>query len=261
MSTTSQAAEVPTRLEDFRVGQRLTAHLALPGAPGTDTHVDGAALAAALAASDLSVGRDLAAAWRYLAPVRTTDEILVETTVTACRRTPDLEQGVVTRHIRFHDDDGGLCQEGTVTSLVPVRSAVDDEEARTNRAFGTRAWATALAALLDADPAFRTETSTWDGTIGIGYGEQQAQFRVYKGRVLEAGTRTVTGATFAVEAGERDWVDLLTGPANDFVRRAMMDQFAVTGNAYEYLRLQAAVVALVDRARDLAGSEGAHDAR
>lgn len=257
MSTTTATDEVPTHLEDHRVGQRLTAEFGpFTAAGATDGAVSGAALAASFADSDLSVGRDLGASWHYVAPVPTTDDLVVETTVTGVRRTPDLAQGVVTRHVRITDRDGGLVQEGTVTSQVPARSAVDDESGRVHRDFGSRAWASALADLLDADPAFRTETSTWDGAIGVRYGEQQVQFRVYKGRVLEAGTRTVAGPTFTVAASERDWVDLLTGGSNDFVKRAMMDQFEVEGNAYEYLRLQAAVVALVDRARELAGTEG-----
>lgn len=261
MSTDLQdtAVEVPRHLEDHRVGQRFTASAgSLAPAEGV---VHGAAVAAAFAASGLALGADQDARWRYLAPVHATDELVFEVTVTGCRRTPDLAQGVVTRHVRVLDQEGTLRQEGTLTSLVPVRSAVDDEAGRVHRAFGTRPWAVALAEQLDTDPAFTTETGTWDGTIGLRYGDHETQLRIYRGRVLEAVSRTVTGPTFTIEASERDWLDLFTGPTNDFSRRAMLDQFHVRGNAYEYLRLQAAVVALVDQVRELAGREGRHDAR
>lgn len=250
--STDLATSPPSHLEDLEVGQRLTATARPAGTSSRDGHVHGSLVAAAFATTMIALGDDLDASWRYLAPVRHGEDLRFEATVTSCRRTPDRAAGLVGRHVRVTDGDGHLVQEGQTTSLVPARAVADDDDLRVGRAFGTRAWASALAPLLDQDPAFTRETSTWDGTIGLRYGDQEAQFRVYRGRVLEAVTRTLSGPTFVVEASEHDWVELFTGAGNDFARRAMLDQFQVRGNAYEYLRLTAALVALVDQARELA---------
>lgn len=255
MTADVAATRLPNHLEDLEVGERFTVPAGRVGPADTDGRVHGALVVAAFAASPAGLDEDTESSWRYLAPVRETDELTFEVTVTSCRRTPDLSQGLVRRHVRVTTADGVLVQEGLTTSLVPVRTVADDNHARAGRAFGTRAWAQAMAERLGQDPAFTTETSTWDGTIGIRYGDLEVQFRIYRGRVLEAVSRTLTGPTFVLAASEHDWIDLFTGPANDFARRAMLDQFQVSGNAYEYLRLTAALVAFVDQARELARAE------
>ncbi|KRF20580.1 hypothetical protein ASG90_18560 [Nocardioides sp. Soil797] len=249
MTTTPTTA---TYLEDVEVGECATGTAGPVGPTGHTGPVHGAHVAVAFAASGLAIGEDVESSWRHLAPVQAGSELTFEVTVTGWRRTPELGQGVVVRHVRVTDSDGALVQVGRTTTLVPARSAVDDGAERVGRAFGTRPWATALAERLDGDTVFTTETSTWDGTIGIAFGDHEAQFRIYRGKVLEAVSRTLSGPTFTVVADEHDWVDLLTGPVNDFSRRAMLDQFHVRGNAYEYLRLTAALVALVDQAREMA---------
>lgn len=258
MSTGTSTDLTTVHLEDVAVGQRATAPVGPLGPPDSRTgdRVSGAEVAVAFARSSLAAGEEVECRWRHLAPVQVGDELAFEVTVVGCRRGADLGHGVVRRHVRVVDADGVLRQEGTTTATVPVRAAVDDEADRVGLAVGTRAWATALAERLDADPAFTSQTSTWDGTIGIRSGEHEVQLRVYRGRVLEAVRRTLAGPTFVVEADEVVWVDLLTGPVNDFSRRAMLDQLEVRGNAYEYLRLTAALVALVDQARELAGAPG-----
>jgi putative sterol carrier protein len=252
MSTATETTQ--THLEDLHVGQRTTVPAGDLGPADPDGVVRGAQVAATFAGSPLATGEETESSWRYLAPVHAEDDLTFEVVVVGCHRTADRHRGVVRRHVRVVDADGVLRQEGTTTSLVPVREVRDDDADRVGLAVGTRAWATALAERLDADPAFTTETSTWDGTIGIRCGEHEAQFRVYRGRVLEAVRRTLAGPTFVVEACEADWIELITGPTNDFSRRAMLDQIEVRGNAYEYLRLTSALVALVDQARELAGS-------
>ena len=244
----------PAYLEDFEVGARQLAPAAPIGDGDGDGRVRGAVVAAAFAGSPLASGAETDAAWRYLEPVRADAELRYDVLVTGCRRTPDLTQGVVRRHVRVVDGDGQVIQEGTTTSLVPVRSAVDDSDGRVGRAFGTLPWARALAARLNDDPEFHAQTATWDGTIGIRYGAGEALFRVYRGRVLEAATRTPNGPTYVVEADERDWVELFTGPASDFSKRVMLGQLRVHGNAYEYVRLTAALVAIIDQARAMARS-------
>lgn len=239
-----------TCLEELEVGQQFFQ------TAGPLTGGNGADVAATYARLQLGIagGQDLEARWRYLSPVREGAELRFEATVTRCRRTSSLEQGLVGRHVRVLDSDGMVVQEGQTLTLVPARVAQDDGATRVGRAFGSREWAAAMANRLGADCEFTTQTSTWDGALGIRFGADEIQFRIYRGRVLEAVRRTLAGPTFVVEASEHDWVDLFTGSANDFARRAMLDQFEVHGNAYEYLRMTAALVAFVDQARALAGA-------
>src|SRR5690606_32501737 len=150
------------------------------------------------------------------------------------------------------DQRGVLVQEGETAALVTARDATGDDAQRVGRAFPGAAWARALGERLAASPAFTTQTSTWDGTIGLRFGEDVVQFRIYRGRVLDCGTRTPDGPTFVLGAPDITWVRLLTGPVNDFTKRTMRGEFTVSGSAYEYLRLTSAHVALVDETRALA---------
>lgn len=193
--------------------------------------------------------------WDYLAPVHAGDTVSYEMTVVRARRTSALRNGVIGRHVVVRDADGAVVQQGRTSALVTARSAVDDRAERVGRSFGTPEWARALATRLDASAAFTSATATWDGTIGLRIGDDAVQFRIYRGRVLEAGRRTPHGPTFVLGASDLSWARLLTGPVNDFTVRTMRDEFAADGDAYEYLRLTAALVALVDEARALAGAD------
>jgi acyl dehydratase/putative sterol carrier protein len=190
--------------------------------------------------------------WRYLAPLHPGDRVSYEMTITRARRTSARVNGVIGRHVLVRDQRGVLVQEGETAALVTARDADGDDAQRVGRAFPGAAWARALGERLAASPAFTTQTSTWDGTIGLRFGEDVVQFRIYRGRVLDCGTRTPDGPTFVLGAPDITWVRLLTGPVNDFTKRTMRGEFTVSGSAYEYLRLTSALVALVDEARALA---------
>lgn len=185
--------------------------------------------------------------WRYLAPVHAGDTLRPETTITRCRRSGD--QGTVTRHVVLRNQHGERVQQGNVAVFVRTR---DDGADPVGRAFGTVAWGEALARRLADDTRFTNATASWDGTVGLRCGDDEVQLRIYKGRVLETTARAPHGATFTVEADELTWTELLTGPRNDFTRRAMASQFAARGSGYEYLRLTKALTVLVDVARQLA---------
>lgn len=199
--------------------------------------------------------------WDYVAPVHVGDTVTYEMTVVAARRTSALRNGVVGRHVIVRNQDGVVVQEGRTSALVTARAAVDDTDRRVGRALGTPAWTAALAARLESSEAFVRATGTWDGAIGLRIGDDVVQFRVYRGRLLESGRRTPHGPTFVLGASTPTWVGLLTGPVNDFTVRTMRDEFHTDGDAYEYLRLTAALVALVDEARTLAGAERKDDDR
>ncbi|GAB2963679.1 MaoC family dehydratase N-terminal domain-containing protein [Amycolatopsis acidiphila] len=192
--------------------------------------------------------------WQYLAPLYVGDAVTYEMTVTRCRRTSALTNGVIGRHVVVRNQHGTVVQEGQTSALVTARAAVDDHESRLGRAFPTVAWGRRLAERLNEAPAFTEATGTWDGTIGLRFDLDQLLFRVYRGRVIDCGPRTPDGPAFTLGAPDVVWTELITGPANDFTQRAMKDQFTVHGNAYEYLRLTRAIISLVDEARVLAGS-------
>ena len=59
-------------------------------------------------------------------------------------------------------------------------------------------------------------------------------------------------AELTLGADELVWTNLITGPRNDFMQRAMRGQFQVSGSGYEYLRLTKPLHALIDNARELA---------
>ncbi|MBC3191024.1 hypothetical protein H7X46_08110 [Pseudonocardia sp. C8] len=197
--------------------------------------------------------------WEYLAPIHVGDTVTYEMTVVRARRTSALRNGVVGRSVVVRNQDGAVVQRGRTSALVTARAAVDDHADRVGRAFATTGWARALGDRLDASGPFTRATATWDGTIGLRIGDDVVQFRVYRGRVLECGRRTPHGPTFVLGASDLTWVQLLTGPVNDFTARTMRDEFTTDGDAYEYLRMTAALVALVDEARALAGACGKDD--
>lgn len=193
--------------------------------------------------------------WRYLAPLHPGDAVRYEMTITRARRTSALVNGVIGRHVLVRNQAGVIVQEGETAALVTARDAAGDDERRIGRAFPGTAWARRLGERLAACTAFTTATGTWDGAIGLRFGEDVVQLRIYRGRVLDAGARTPAGPTFVVGAPDITWVRLLTGSVNDFTKRTMRGEFTVSGSAYEYLRLTGALVALVDEARAFARGE------
>lgn len=217
--------------EDFRVGQRVSR-------PVTSRQA---------AAFDLLDEPVTALSWHEVEPIGPGEDLCAELVVTRCRRTARGDEGEVTRHITIRDAEGRTAREGSATSLVPARSEGPDPA---SRAFGTTAWAKALVEGLGTD--FADATATWDGTIGLRSGRDEVHLRVYRGRVIDVTHRAPLGATFTFGASELVWTELATGPADDFMRRAMLGQFDVTGNGYEYLRLTKVLALLVTRARELA---------
>lgn len=187
--------------------------------------------------------------WRYRAPIRVGDALRFEMTITRCRRTSSGDRGVVNRQVVLLNQRDETVQDGTTAVLVRARSTDRDSAAR---AFGTTAWATALAEHLCDDERFTAATSSWDGTIGLRCGEDEVHLRVYRGALIDITRRSPHGATFTLSADELVWTELITGPRNDFMQRAMRGQFDVSGSGYEYLRLTKVLHALVDNARVLA---------
>ncbi|MEO8751383.1 MAG: MaoC/PaaZ C-terminal domain-containing protein [Casimicrobiaceae bacterium] len=183
--------------------------------------------------------------WRYLAPIHVGDRLRYEMTITRCHRASAGGRGIVGRAMRVFNQEGVLTQEGSTSVLVRTRGA----EAFIGQELMTRAWAERIGARLNDDTAFRSATATWDGTIGIADERDEVEFRVYRGKVLEAGVRSPNGPTFTVLASDRTWAELVSAPANDFMRQAMQGAFSVRGAAYEYLRFMRAFGLVVDAAR------------
>jgi hypothetical protein len=247
--------------EDFPVGRRVAARRrrrpepgghVVPGTPMAEVTglLELASEAGVLPGSSL---RLLEFQWRTLSAVPADGPDEIAFTVTGCRRIPAERAGSVRWHALLRDARGRALQEGSIAVLLPTRSESDGSADPARRAWCTRPWGDALAGLLADDAGFRSATATWDGTIGLRAGREQVLLRVYRGRIIEVAGRTPLGATFTLEAPEHAWTDLLTGPSNDFFRRAMSgDSFTVTGNAYEYLRMSKALMLLIDAARDLA---------
>ncbi|MFF0224171.1 hypothetical protein [Streptomyces sp. NPDC004629] len=193
--------------------------------------------------------------WHYTKPVHIGESVTFRITFTRIQRSRSRTKGVVHRTIEVLGADGDVLQHATSRILVEARMAVDDTQERVRTAIGTAEWARLLADALEKDGQFTRLTSTWDGTIGFGIGGETMLLRVYKGRILDVGRRMPHGPTFTVHASEKTWVELVTGPENDFTRRAMCDQFRTTGDAYEYLRLNRTLVAVIDVMRALAREE------
>ena len=187
--------------------------------------------------------------WRYLRPIIVGDSLRFEMTITRCRRSGAGDRGVVGRHVRLHNAAGTLVQEGDTAMLVRARGT----DAAPTREFFSPAWTRLLADRLAADDGFRRATATWDGAFALACGDEEASFRIYKGQVLEAGSRPPNGASFTVVADALVWTELFTAETDQFTARAMAGQFAVRGSAYEYLRLTKALAIAVGAARALFG--------
>ncbi|MEJ2861182.1 MaoC/PaaZ C-terminal domain-containing protein [Actinomycetospora flava] len=187
--------------------------------------------------------------WAYRRPVRVGDVLTLEVTIVRCRRTSAGDRGVVTRAMRLRNDAGETVQEGTTAAMIAARREGPDA---VGRAFGTVAWAEALADEVD----LADDLAGWDGTIGLRSGDDsggdEAHLRVYRGRVIEVSRRAPRGATFTLGADPATWLELVEAPDNPFMRLAMAGRFTVTGDGYEYLRLTSALHRLADAAREIA---------
>jgi acyl dehydratase len=247
--------------EDFQVGQRLA--VTRPGAAAPGEQTAGGTLPAGLTALfacasgagvlPSSLVRVLGTSWRDVSPSPAGGSVEVTFTVTSRRPVPGESVGAVQWHAQVRDGDGRTVQEGSIEVVLPARAGSDVVVDAAGLAFCSRPWGEELARRLADDEDFRSATATWDGTIGLRAPRDQVHLRVYRGRVIEVAGRTPLGATFTLDGPERLWTELLTGPSNDFFRRAMSgDSFTVTGNAHEYLRMSRALIALVDAARELA---------
>ena len=147
----------------------------------------------------------------------------------------------------FRSEAGAEVQEGESDIAVSAESGAP----RPEQEFFTMAWAELVRSALEASEEFRRATSTWDGAFALGSGRDSVQFRIYKGRVLEAGARSPNGPQFTVGATELHWAELFTGAQNDLMARAMKGQFVISGSAYEYLRMTKPLVILVDVVRSM----------
>lgn len=191
--------------------------------------------------------RTLGQSWQPHREIGSGEAVCLHATVV--RLVPGEGFGTVVLCEELCDSEGVRVQSGSWTGRVPSHDVLAH---RTNRDVGTRAWGDSLRVRLAEDSAFGAAVATWDGTIGVRGGDHEIQFRIYRGQVVEVTPRTVHGATFTFGAPDRVWAELLTEPAARFGVSLMSGEFAVTGDAYEYLRLTKAVELLVEHARDLA---------
>ena len=81
-------------------------------------------------------------------------------------------------------------------------------------------------------------------------GDEEVRFRVFKGKVLEAGARSPNGPAFTLAADEPTWAELFTGPSSTLMQFALRGRFRVHGFAHEYLRLTKALTLTVEAARE-----------
>jgi hypothetical protein len=160
-------------------------------------------------------------------------------------------RGRVHQDVRLLDADGREVERARVTWDVPAASDVQDDESADRVAWdvGTVAWGKHLAAALAADEDFASAVETFDGSVGIRSGDEQVEFRIYRGSVIEVARKTPEGPTFTITGSERAWVDLLAAGKNDLVARLGRNEFRSTGNNYQYLRIFRAIMLMVDAAR------------
>lgn len=192
--------------------------------------------------------------WAFKAPLFVDDEISLRMSITRCRRTSGGDSGVVNRHIRLLNQDGSVVQEGTSAMLVAARGsrAEGEDDFRAHCDFGSLAWGRLVAKRLAEGAAFADAVKAFDGTIGLQAGNETVYLRTYLGRVIDVVRRTQLPADFVVRAEEAAWAELAFASRNDYIARAMHDEFTVAGSNYQYLRLTRALVVLMDSVRALA---------
>ena len=193
--------------------------------------------------------------WRFLDAVVVGDELRSTMTITRRRRSRSRQAGVLGRHFVLEKADGTVVQEGSSALLVQARDVPLTPEPSVFTDFCSVAWARALEPLLSADAEFIAATSSYDGTIGLSCGHETVQLRIYRGRILEVGRSTPGGPSFTLRGTELAWTLLARAGRNDFIARTSKGQFSMSGSAYEYLRMNKALVVLWDAVRTLAEEE------
>ncbi|GAB3570903.1 hypothetical protein GCM10027445_25290 [Amycolatopsis endophytica] len=189
--------------------------------------------------------------WSYRAPLRLGVPLHYTTTITQVRRTSAGDRGVVNRWVELRDDAGTVVQEGSSAVLLRARHhRAPDTDAVSHTPLSVR-WARAVASRVENDEVFAASTGLFDGAIGVASENDAVVLRVYKGRVIDVGTRVPAGPTFTLRGTEVAWARLLTAPENDLLVRTHRGEFWGTGNTYVYLQLTAALHAIVDAARSL----------
>ena len=190
--------------------------------------------------------------WRYVGPIYAGDTLSFRMTITGCRRTSAGDRGIVTRNVEVLNQSGTVVQAGNSALMYRCEAGrrIKGQELFTSE------WAKALADRLNANAAFVSAMAVWDGAFGLGNNRDEAAFRIYRGRVIEAGTRPPRGIDFAMHADGAVWARLMTGADGLFMIEAMRGAFSVRGNAYEYLRFTKALSLVVGAMRDFA-QEGA----
>ena len=188
--------------------------------------------------------------WDFSQPVPFDATVIFRMTPTRAVRTRSGTRGIIDRAIEVVSEDGTVLQTATSRILVDARGDADSI-GDAGVAFSEPSWVEALTAALNNNDAFRQCTSSWDGSIGLTFGPDTVQLRVYKGKVIDSGTRTPHGPTFTLALSEKNWAQLLTGEYNDFTERAMRGQTRTTGNAYEYIRHTRTIMVIVDAMRSI----------
>jgi hypothetical protein len=183
--------------------------------------------------------------------------VRVEGIVTRWKPARRRGRGRVHQDVRLLDADGQVVERARVTWDVPATGDVQDDESAARAAWdvGTVAWGKHLAAGLAANEDFASAVETFDGSVGIRSGEEQVEFRIYRGKVIEVARKTPEGPTFTITGTERAWVDLLASAKNDLVARLGRNEFRSSGNNYQYLRIFRAIMLMVDEAQLAAAKE------
>lgn len=148
---------------------------------------------------------------------------------------------VVHQHLRLADASDRTVGSGAISWILADRLEIDVARSWRTLDVGTVPWGEALTARLATDPSFAAATGAFDGTIAIGTDDRQVQFRIYRGRILEAVRKTVEGSTFAVTGSDHAWTGLLLSSRDDFVRRTSEGAFNARGSSFQYLRMFKAV--------------------
>ncbi|MFF9203978.1 hypothetical protein ACF1AE_19595 [Streptomyces sp. NPDC014986] len=165
--------------------------------------------------------------------------------------------GRLHQDVRLLDAGGQVVESAFVVWDVPAGTDVRDDESASRVAWdvGSVAWGRHLAAALADNEAFASAVQTFDGSVGIRAGEEQVEFRIYRGSVVEVAKKSLEGPTFTVGGSERAWIDLLSSTKNDFVNRTQNNHFRSTGNNFQYLRIFKAIMLMIDEAQLAAAKE------
>jgi hypothetical protein len=174
-----------------------------------------------------------------------------EATITG-RRFGD-DDVVIDTHVLLAGGAGQVVRQAQVSWRAP-RSAVPGPDPSTD-AIASPPWGAALAARLGSDPAFASSASTFDGSIGFasrtGAGLVAVELRIYRGKIIETGRKSLDGPTYALEADALTWAELVTGQYDDYVRLAARGLFTVRGSGFQYLRLTKTLRIMVWHARQM----------